>query len=65
MNKAEFLEKAFAGKSPQIRSAAVRVLDLYLSAAVWSRDATSSDRKARLRQIIEEAARSANTGKEK
>ena len=55
MNKADFLEKAFAGKSPQVRASAVRILDLYLSAAVWSRNDTSADRKAKLRQIVEEA----------
>lgn len=51
-----------AGKSPQVKAAALRILDLYLSAPAWSRDATSAERKAQLRRIIEEAVSAAGKG---
>jgi hypothetical protein len=56
MQKIDFLDKAMAGRPQQVRAAAIRVLDLYLSAPAWSRDDTTSDRRAELRQILEEAA---------
>jgi len=58
MEKIDFLDRAMAGKSPQAKAATIRVLDLYLSSPVWSRDDTSSDRRAGLRRILEEAAAS-------
>lgn len=62
MDKIDFLDRAMAGKRPQVKAAALRILDLYLSAPAWSRDATSGDRKAQLRRIIEEAVSGSGKG---
>jgi len=62
MDKINFLDRTMAGKSPQVKAAALRILDLYLSAPAWSRDATSAERKAQLRRIIEEAVSAAGKG---
>ncbi len=55
MKGPDFLESAFAGKDNRTREAAVRVLDLYLSAPIWNRGDSESDRRAKLRQILEKA----------
>jgi hypothetical protein len=55
MKTPAFLESALAGKDGRTQNAAIRVLDLYLSAPLWNREDSSSDRRAKLRQILEQA----------
>lgn len=62
MSEPDFLQKAFAGKSPQIRELAVKILNLYLTSPLSSRDDTSEDRKARVRNLVEQAVRSGKRG---
>lgn len=58
MSEPDFLQTAFAGKSPQIRELAVKILNVYLTSPLSSRDDTSEDRKARVRKFVEQAVRS-------
>lgn len=62
MSQPDFLQKAFAGKSPQLRQLAVKILNIYLTSPLSSRDDTSQDRKDQVRKLVDQAVRSSERG---
>jgi hypothetical protein len=62
MSQPDFLQKSFAGKSPQLRQLAVKILNIYLTSPLSSRDDTSDDRKVQVRKLVEQAVRASEHG---
>jgi hypothetical protein len=58
MSQPDFLQNAFAGKSLQIQQLAVKILNIYLTSPLSSRNDTSDDRKAQVKKLVEQAVRS-------